>query len=231
MRFFLIALAVIIFIGLGLLYAVVHVGQSDMPSPTRLKNIDPPAKTQLFDASGALAAELYREIRSYVQLKDIPKVMIDAVLSVEDRRFYKHWGLDVFRIFGAAVKNLRKGYTAEGASTITQQLARNLFLTHERTWSRKIKEQILALRIEQAYSKDEILELYLNQIYFGDGAYGVVAAAHHFFGKRVADLSLSEAALLAGLPRNPRDYSPRRYPEKAKERRRVVLLAMLDNKV
>src|SRR5512140_451018 len=159
MRFFLIALAVVIFVGLGALYAVFHYGQSDMPSPARLKNIDPPVKTQIFDSGGRVAAELYRENRSYVPLKDIPPVMINAVLSIEDRRFYQHWGLDVFRIFGAAFQNIRKRRTAQGASTITQQLARNLFLTHEQTFSRKIKEQILALRIEQAYSKDEILEL------------------------------------------------------------------------
>jgi penicillin-binding protein 1A len=231
MRFFLIALAVIIFLGLGLLYAMVHYGQSDMPSPARLKNIEPAVKTQIFDSGGRLVSELYRENRSYVTLAEIPQVMKDAVLSIEDRRFYKHWGLDMFRIFGAAFSNLAERRTAQGASTITQQLARNLFLTHEQTFSRKIKEQILALRIEQAYSKDEILELYLNQIYFGDGAYGVEAAAHHFLGKKIGDVSLSEAALLAGLPRNPRDYSPRRHPERAKQRRRIVLNAMLDNKV
>jgi len=230
MRFFLISLAVVICLGFGVLYAVVQYGGSDMPSTARLNNIEPPVKTQVFDAHGELLADLYRENRSYVSLKDIPQVMVDAVLSIEDRRFYDHWGLDLFRIAGAALKNLRVGRRAQGASTITQQLARNLFLTHEQTFERKIKEQILALRIEEAYSKDEILELYLNQIYFGDGAYGVQAAAHRFFGKDVRDITVDEAALLAGLPRNPRDYSPRRHPEAARKRRHIVLMAMLENK-
>ena len=197
MRFFLIALAVVVCVGLGILYGVVHYGKGDMPSPVRLRNIDPPVKTEIFDANDRLIAELYRENRSYLSLHEIPRVMVDAVLSVEDRRFYQHWGLDVFRIFGAAFQNVRRGRTAQGASTITQQLARSLFLTNERTFSRKIKEQILALQIEQRYSKDEILELYLNQIYFGDGAYGVQAAARRYFDRDVWDLDTAQAALIA----------------------------------
>jgi 1A family penicillin-binding protein len=228
MRFFLVALALVVAIGLGLLFAVARYGQSDLPSLARLKNIEPAVKTEVFDRNGRLIADLYRENRSYVLLKDIPPVMIDAVLAIEDRRFYRHWGLDVVRIAGAAFRNLQKGRTAQGGSTITQQLARNLFLTHEQTFDRKLKEQILALRIEQAYSKDEILELYLNQIYFGDGAYGVQSAARRFLGKDIDEVTLADAALLAGLPRNPRDYSPRRHPENALKRRRIVLGAMED---
>ncbi len=230
MRFFVIALALVLCLGFGVLYAVVQYGSSDMPSTARLSNIEPPVKTQVFDSAGRVLADLYRENRSYVSMKDIPQVMIDAVLSIEDRRFYQHWGLDLFRIAGAAVKNVREGGRPEGASTITQQLARNLFLTHDQTLERKIKEQILALRIEEKYSKDEILELYLNQIYFGDGAYGIQSAAHRFLGKDIRDVSVAEAALLAGLPRNPRDYSPRRHPDVARRRRTTVLRAMLDNK-
>lgn len=228
MRFFLVSLAILVALGLGLLLAVARYGDSDLPSLARLKNIEPAIKTEVFDRKGRLLAELYRENRAYVPLKDIPPVMVNAVLAIEDRRFYDHWGLDVYRIFGAIAANLRKGRTAQGGSTITQQLARNLFLTHEQTMSRKIKEQVLALRIEQAYSKDEILELYLNQIYFGDGAYGVQSAARRFLGKDIGRIDLAEAALLAGLPRNPRDYSPRRSPDAARRRRHLVLLAMKD---
>lgn len=236
MRFFTVALAIVICMGLGILYGVFHYGKGDMPSPVRLGDIDsrfdsPAVKTEILDREGRLIAELYRENRSYLPLRSIPKVMVDAVISVEDRRFYRHWGLDVVRIFGAAIQNIRKGRRAQGASTITQQLARTLFLTNERTFSRKIKEQILALQIEQKYSKDEILELYLNQIYFGEGAYGVQAAARRYFGKDLRDVTLGEAALLAGLPRNPRDYSPRRFPAAARRRRHVVLEAMRDNNV
>ena len=156
--------------------------------------------------------------------------MVDAILSIEDRRFYSHWGIDPIRLLGALVKDIAAGRAEQGGSTITQQLARNLFLTHEKTLTRKIKEAVLAVRIEQTYTKDEILEMYLNQIYFGEGAYGLDAAAKVFFGKQVGDLGLPECALIAGLPRNPRDYSPRREPERALKRRNLVLASMLDNK-
>lgn len=228
MRFFLISLLIVLGLGFGGLYALIHWGQADMPSPARLRNIAPPVKTTIYDRDSRVIGELYRENRSYVPLRDVPRCMIDAILAIEDRRFYEHWGLDVFRILGAAARNIMRGRVSQGGSTITQQLARNLFLTMDQTWQRKIKEQILALRIEQAYSKDEILELYLNQIYFGDGAYGVESAAHRYFGKPARDLTLPEAALLAGLPRNPRDYTPRRSMEAAKRRRHLVLKAMLD---
>jgi len=228
MRAFLVALAILAAVGLVLLFGVTRYANSDLPSLARLKNIEPAVKTEIFDRKGRLLADLYRENRTYAPLEDIPPVVINAFLAIEDRRFYKHWGLDVVRIGGAAVRNIQKGRTAEGGSTITQQLARNLFLTQEQTIDRKIKEQILALRIEQTYSKNEILELYLNQIYFGDGAYGVQSAARRHFNKNVEDLDLAEGALLAGLPRNPRDYSPRRHPEAARRRRDVVLGAMLD---
>lgn len=228
MRAFLIALAILVVVGLGLLFGITRYANSDLPSLARLKNIEPAVKTEIYDRKGRLLADLYRENRTYAFLKDIPPVVINAFLAIEDRRFYKHWGLDVVRIGGAAIQNVQKGRTAQGGSTITQQLARNLFLTQDQTVDRKIKEQILALRIEQTYSKDEILELYLNQIYFGDGAYGVQSAARRYLNKNVEDLDLAEAALLAGLPRNPRDYSPRRHPEAARKRRDIVLGAMLD---
>ncbi len=212
-------------VGLAL---VLRVGGRDLPSPSHLQVITPATKTQVFDKDGRLIGEFFRENRSLVQLDEIPDHLVQAFLAVEDRDFWNHWGVDVSGVTRAAVKNVTSGRVRQGASTITQQLARNLFLTHERSAERKMKEAVLALRIEQNYSKAEILEMYLNQIYFGDGAYGVQAAARRFFGRDVGELSLGEAALLAGLPRNPRDYSPRRHPEAAMKRRNVVLRSMLD---
>ncbi|HEU4339197.1 MAG TPA: PBP1A family penicillin-binding protein [Planctomycetota bacterium] len=204
--------------------------QKDLPSPAGLQTIAPPVKTMVYDINGRLVHEFYKENRSLIPLRQIPKSMVDAILSIEDRRFYSHWGIDPVRVLGALVNDIAAGRIEQGGSTITQQLARNLFLTHERTITRKIKEAVLAVRIEQTYTKDEILEMYLNQIYFGEGAYGLDAASKVFFGKPVGDLTLPESALLAGLPRNPRDYSPRRDPERALKRRNLVLASMLENK-
>ncbi|MEK7347995.1 MAG: PBP1A family penicillin-binding protein [Candidatus Eisenbacteria bacterium] len=204
--------------------------QKDLPSPASLQTIAPPVKTIVYDIRGKMVHEFYKENRNIIPLRQIPKTMVDAILSIEDRRFYSHWGIDPIRLLGALAKDIAAGRAEQGGSTITQQLARNLFLTHEKTFTRKIKEAVLAVRIEQTYTKDEILEMYLNQIYFGEGAYGLDAAAKVFFGKQVGDLVLPECALIAGLPRNPRDYSPRREPERALKRRNLVLASMLDNK-
>ena len=204
--------------------------QKDLPSPASLQTIAPPVKTIVYDIRGKMVHEFYKENRNIIPLRQIPKTMVDAILSIEDRRFYSHWGIDPIRLLGALAKDISAGRAEQGGSTITQQLARNLFLTHEKTFTRKIKEAVLAIRIEQTYTKDEILEMYLNQIYFGEGAYGLDAAAKVFFGKQVGDLTLPECALIAGLPRNPRDYSPRREPERALKRRNLVLASMLDNK-
>ncbi len=200
----------------------------DLPATDRLERISPAVKSQVFDIHGSVIGEFFIENRSLVRLRDVPGWLTDAFIATEDRRFYQHWGVDVFRLGKAAMRDIKEGRPAEGAGTITQQLARNLFLTHEKTFSRKIKETVLALQIERRYSKDEILEMYENQIYFGEGAYGVQAAASTFFAKDVRHLSLPECALLAGLPRNPSAYSPRRQPQNALKRRQVVLRAMLD---
>ncbi|MGH2976248.1 MAG: transglycosylase domain-containing protein, partial [Solirubrobacterales bacterium] len=216
-------------VGVGL--GVANWIQKDLPSPASLQTIAPPVKTLVYDINGKLVHEFYKENRSIVPLRQIPHAMVDAILAIEDRRFYSHWGIDPMRVAGALVNDVLAGRPEQGASTITQQLARNLFLTHEKSIARKIKEAILAIRIEQTYTKDEILEMYFNQIYFGEGAYGLDAAAKVFFGKQVQELTLPECALLAGLPRNPRDYSPRREPDRALRRRNLVLAAMLQTKV
>jgi penicillin-binding protein 1A len=200
----------------------------DLPSTSDLERIDPPVKTQVFDVHGQVIGEFFKENRTLVPLNQVPKNLTNAFIATEDRRFYRHWGVDIFRIGKAAMKDIATRSPAEGGGTITQQLARNLFLTHEKTLSRKLKETMLALEIERRYTKDEILAMYENQIYFGDGAYGVQAAARTFFGKDVQNLTLPECALLAGLPRDPSGYNPRRHPDIARRRRQIVLHGMLE---
>jgi penicillin-binding protein 1A len=212
-------------IGVGI--GVANWLRKDLPSPTNLQTIAPPVKTLVYDRNEKLVHEFFKENRSIVPLREIPRPLVQAILAIEDRRFYSHWGIDPIRLGRALITDIIARRPEQGGSTITQQLARNLFLTHEKTMTRKLKEIVLAIRIEQTYTKDEILEMYFNQIYFGEGAYGVDAAAKVYFGKRVQELNLQECALLAGLPRNPRDYSPRRDPDRALRRRNLVLSQML----
>ncbi|HYB71903.1 MAG TPA: penicillin-binding protein 1A [Candidatus Sulfotelmatobacter sp.] len=171
------------------------------------------------------------DFRIFLPLARIPKVLRDAVVAVEDARFFQHGAVDLQGMARAALRNLTAGRITEGGSTITQQLAKTLFLTNERTLSRKMKEVQLARELERRYSKEKILEMYLNAVYFGDGAYGVEAAARTFFGKGVADLTLAEAALLAGLPKAPSRSSPITYPQRAKARRDHVLARMVEAKM
>jgi penicillin-binding protein 1A len=201
----------------------------DLPSTARLESFEPSLKTQVFADDGSLIGELYEQNRVLIPLDQIPQHLIDAIIAVEDRKFYSHWGIDMFGIMRAVVKNVAAGRVVQGASTITQQLARNLFVMFDVSLSRKVKEMILALKIEGAYSKSEILEMYLNQIYFGSGAYGVEAAAREFFGKSVTELTIGESTLLAGLPKNPRDYSPLYHLDNSLGRRTVVLKSMVDS--
>jgi len=213
----------------GAVFGAVQYFSRDLPSTARLEMIEPTVKTQVFASDGSPIGAFYVEDRVLVPLKDVPGYMRDAIIAVEDRKFYSHWGVDIFGIARALITNaVTHRRRPHGASTITQQLARNLFDMYQVTISRKIKEALLAVRIERAYSKDEILEMYLNQIYFGSGAHGIEAAARVFFGKHARDLTLGEATLLAGIPKNPRDYSPIYHPDNAMKRRRVVLQAMVD---
>jgi penicillin-binding protein 1A len=198
----------------------------DLPSPALLESIEPTIGTTVYDRNGEILHDFFRENRVVVALDEISPHFIEAIISTEDRAFRDHWGVDMLAIGRAALTNLRAGHVVQGASTITQQLARSLFLTPEVSMRRKLKEALLAMRIEQTYSKDRILELYLNQIYFGDGAYGVEAAAQTMLGKSAYELDIAEAALLAGLPKNPSGYSPRRHPERARSRRSLVLASM-----
>ena len=211
----------------GAVFGLVRWLRSDLPSPEQVASIQAPVKTTVYDVHGHVLHEFYRENRSAVPIQRIPSNLIRATLSTEDRNFYQHWGIDLWGVGRALVTDVMHMRRTQGGSTITQQLARNLFLTHERSLSRKLKEAALAIELERNYSKDQILEMYFNQIYFGEGAYGVEAATKTYFDKPLKDLTLPEAALLAGIPANPSLYAPRRRPSAALARRAKVLRNML----
>ena len=183
--------------------------------------------TTLFDVSDKPVFTIYKEQRIEVPLSKVSQNLIKAVVSVEDQRFFDHSGIDAVRIFGSVLKNVQAGRRAEGGSTITQQLARQSFLTRDKTYRRKLKEVILAAYIENLYNKEEILELYLNKVYFGDGLYGVEAASRGYFGRSASDLSVDQAALLAGLIQSPSSYAPTVNLDRAIARRNVVLQTMV----
>jgi len=199
-----------------------------LPSVTALETIQPIQGTKVYDDNDELVTEFQVERRIFLPLVQIPKALRDAVLAVEDARFFSHWGVDPMGIARAVYQNFRRGRIVEGGSTITQQLAKVLFLTPDKSLDRKLKEAFLALELERRYSKDRILEMYLNQIYFGHGAFGVEAAARTYFGKSVSEVDVAEAALLAGLPRAPSTYSPFDHAEQARRRRAHVLNRMVE---
>ncbi|MFS0865416.1 transglycosylase domain-containing protein [Fredinandcohnia sp. 179-A 10B2 NHS] len=182
--------------------------------------------TKLVDEEGRFITKLYYENRDIVSIQDIPDYVQQAFIAVEDTRFYKHHGIDIQAILRAVYKDIVAGGKVEGGSTITQQLAKNVFLTNEKTFLRKTKELIIAINLEQKYSKQELLEMYLNQIYFGHGAYGIQTASKMYFNKDATQLTVEEGALLAGIPKAPSTYSPLLHPEKSKERRDLVLSLM-----
>ncbi|MGH7818441.1 MAG: transglycosylase domain-containing protein, partial [Candidatus Binatia bacterium] len=191
-----------------------------------LSSYEPPVASQVYSADGTLIGEFYFEKRYLVPLEEIPVVVRRAFLAAEDATFYEHHGVDAMSIVRAFLNNLIAGEVTQGGSTITQQVVKSLLLTPQKSYERKVKEIILARRLEQQLTKDQILSLYLNQIYLGAGAYGVAAAAQEYFGKKVGELTLAEASLLAGLPQAPSRYSPLRHPERAKARRQYVLRRM-----
>jgi penicillin-binding protein 1A len=202
----------------------------DLPDTQKLASYEPPIVTRVHAGDGRLLAEYAIENRFFVPISAIPKRVINAFLSAEDKTFYSHPGIDLPGIARAIVTNLsHRDHRPVGASTITQQVAKNFLLSNELSWRRKVKEIILALRIEQAFSKDHILELYLNQIYLGEGSYGVAAAAINYFNKSLDELSLGEAAYIASLPKAPNNYNLVRQPKEAKDRRDWVLAQMLEN--
>ncbi len=200
---------------------------SSLPKVDRLADYKPPIVSQVFSDDGTLVGEFYRERRTVVPVNKIPKKLIQAFVAAEDSNFFQHKGLDYTGIVRAALKNLMTFSKREGASTITQQVARSMLLTPEKKYSRKIKEAILAKRMEEKLSKEEILYIYLNQIYLGSGSYGVEIAAETYFGKDVESLNLAEMAMLAGLTKGPELYSPIKHLDRARERQEYVLQRMV----
>ncbi|HXV59675.1 MAG TPA: PBP1A family penicillin-binding protein [Vicinamibacteria bacterium] len=223
-----VVLVALMLLGLGLAIDVA----ARLPDPRALSSLDQMSEaTLVYDAFDRPAFTIFREQRIRVPIERMSPHLIDAVLAIEDRRFYQHGGIDLVRVAGATVANLSAGRIVEGGSTITQQLARKGLLSSERTIRRKLAEILTALWIEQVYEKREILELYLNKIYFGSGFYGAETAARGYLGKTASDLSVSDAALLAGLIQAPERYSPKRFPERAIARRNVVLSVMKETNV
>ncbi len=208
-------------------YALV-VMAPQLPSLDALTNYQPKVPLRVYTADHVLIGEFGEERRSLVRFQDIPDVMKKAVLAIEDYRFYDHGGVDFLGILRAGVADLMHGGARQGASTITMQVARNFFLSSEKTYTRKIYEMLLAYKIEKALTKDQILELYMNQIYLGQRAYGFAAAARVYFGKDLKDITLAEAAMLAGLPKAPSAYNPVVNPKRAKVRQEYILKRMLE---
>ena len=216
--FIVVVLVMLTGIGCGFLTASMNT------KPDLASDIQPPASSQIYDINGNEIANVHAaENRRPVKLSQVPKNLQNAFVAVEDNRFYEHMGVDPRGIMRALWSNLQGQAISEGGSTITQQLAKNAYLTQDRTLKRKVQEVFLALQLERQYTKQEILELYLNQIYFGQGAYGVQAAAKTYFGKNVEDLDLNECAMLAGIPKSPNYYSPLNNLQAAEERKEVVL--------
>ncbi len=213
--------------------AIFHYYSKDLPDSSALANYNPPGMTRFYSRNGQLIAEYAKQRRIFVEFEDIPRPVINAFIAAEDQNFYEHGGVDPMGILRAVMSNLErlsnKDKSLVGGSTITQQVVKNFLLTNEKSLERKIKEAILAMRISQTYSKDRILELYLNEIYLGMGAYGVAAASLEYFGKELEDLSTEEIALLAGMPKAPANYDPERYPDKAKTRRNYVIKRMYED--
>ncbi len=181
---------------------------TDLPQVTELEQYRPATITQLYDDQDRVIGQFALQRRVIDTYNDFPKVLRDALISTEDKDFERHWGVDVWRVFGAAWRDILQESRAQGASTLTMQLSRNLFLSPDRNFRRKIQEVMLAIQIERRFTKEQIFTLYANQIYLGHGVYGFEAGANYYFSKKAKDLTLEEAAVLAGLPKAPNAYSP-----------------------
>ncbi len=219
---------ILMFVTMVAMVGVYSYMSKDLPKITSLTDYHPSIISTVYSDDNRKIAEFYKERRIVVPLSEIPLQLRQAFIAAEDSRFYQHQGIDFLSIVRAFIKNLEAGTIVQGGSTITQQVTKSFLLTPERSYERKIKEAILAYRIDKTFSKEEILYLYLNQIYLGHGAYGVEAAAENYFGKSVNELNLAECAILAGLPQAPSRYSPFRHPERAKQRQIYVLNRMME---
>src|SRR5271155_760748 len=230
---FLFAAGTLVFIvGVGAISGLIYHFNKDLPDYSQLQDYEPPVMTRVHAADGALLAEYAKERRLYLPIQAVPKLIINAFIAAEDKNFYQHPGVDIQGIMRAGmlyVENYGSSRRPQGASTITQQVAKNFLLTNEVSFERKIKEALLALRIERTYSKQKILELYLNEIYLGFGAYGVAAASLLYFDKSVHELTIAEAAYLAALPKGPNNYNPFRRHDEAVARRNYVIDRMVED--
>src|ERR1700733_8845374 len=230
---FLFALGTLVFlVAVGAVSGLLYHFSKDLPDYSQLQDYEPPVMTRVHAADGELLAEYAKERRLYLPIQAVPKLVVNAFISAEDKNFYEHSGLDFSGIARAGMlylQNFGKGRRPQGASTITQQVAKNFLLTNEVSFDRKIKEALLALKIERTYSKEKILELYLNEIYLGVGAYGVAAASLLYFDKSVHELTIAEAAYLAALPKGPSDLHPFRNRDRAVERRNYVIERLVEN--
>ena len=235
MKFFKISIklaSVIFSLCLIFIFSTLWYFSSDLPDYKILSNYKPPVSSRVHSGEGQLIAEYAIQKRLFIPYDSVPKNVIQSFLSAEDKNFFSHPGIDAKSITRAIIKNIQNIFSEkrlEGASTITQQVAKNFLLTSEVSIKRKIKEAILAFRIERAYSKERIMELYLNQIYLGEGTYGIAAASLEYFDKAVRELNYEESALLAALPRAPSKYNPYKSEERAKIIRNIVLKNLYQN--
>ncbi len=213
----------------GALGGLLLVYSTDLPQVEQLETYRPISTTELYDIQGRTIGTFALQRRVVASYQDFPPVLRDALISIEDKDFYRHWGVNFWRIAGAAYRDIESGGKVQGASTLTMQLARNLFLSPDRSFHRKIQEALLAIQIERRFTKDQIFTLYANQIYLGHGVYGFEAASEFYFSKPAKQLTLSEAALIAGLPKSPAYYSPINHSEHAIHRRNLVINAMLED--
>ena len=223
---------VVFLVGVAAAAGMIWHFSKDLPDYSQLQDYEPPVMTRVHAADGALLGEYAKERRLYLPIQAVPKLVINAFLAAEDKNFYEHGGIDYSGMARAALlyaQNLGSGRRPQGASTITQQVAKNFFFSSEVSFTRKIKEALLAMRLERAYSKDKILELYLNEIYLGQGAYGIAAASLVYFDKSVNELTVAEAAFLAALPKAPGTLNPVRNHDRAVERRNYVVDRLLEN--
>jgi penicillin-binding protein 1A len=222
-------LLVLMAAGVGSLAGLLFVYNTDLPQVDDLEHYRPISNTELYDDQGRVIGSFALQRRVVARYQDYPPVLREAVISIEDKNFEKHWGVNVWRILGAAWRDLISGGKVQGASTLTMQLSRNLFLSPERTYGRKLEEILLAIQIERRFTKAQIFTLYANQIFLGHGVYGFETGAEFYFGKHARELTLPEAAMLAGLPKAPSTYSPINNPERALRRRNLVINSMLED--
>ena len=226
---FALAILLILAAASGSLFGLLLVETVDLPQISELEHYHPMGTTEIYDRHGLPIGSIALERRRVVGYNDFAPILREAIICIEDKNFERHWGVNLVRVAGAAYHDLMSDSRSQGASTLTMQLARNLFLTDRRTFSRKLQEVLLSLQIEHHFTKRQIFTLYANQIYLGSGVYGFEAGAEFYFSKHAGQLTLPEAATLAALPKGPVEYSPILHPERSLRRRNLVIDAMFED--